>query len=67
MFKKLISLLLVSTMLLCALSASADGISGTFSGKGTGYWRKAATAPPMKSVRILSFWLPVDTERTALC
>lgn len=37
MFKKLINLLLVSTMLLCALSASADGISGTFSGKGTGY------------------------------
>ena len=37
MFKKLISLLLVSTPLLCALSASADGISGTFSGKGIGY------------------------------
>lgn len=37
MYKKLISLLLACMLLLCAVPASADGVSGTFGGKGTGY------------------------------
>lgn len=37
MYNKLISLLLACMLLLCAVPAFADGVSGTFGGKGTGY------------------------------